>query len=218
MNPGMVKICGVRDRADLAVLGAAGADLAGVWCGVPGGRADLPVAAARELLSPVKGTEPQPVLVTLASGPDLLGLVAATGARWVQLHGRQPPAAVRALTALGVVVVTVLHLRDGRCAQEALLPAYERAGTDYFLLDTATGDGRLGSTGVAQQAGPVERLAARLTRPFLLAGGITARNRPDYDAVAGHAGFAGVDVDSAARDAGGAITGPRVTELVEAWT
>jgi len=216
-RPGLVKICGVRDPAELTMLGDAGADLAGVWCGVPGGRVDLPVAAARELLTPATAFEPQPVLVTLASGAALLRLVAATGARWVQLHGWQPPATVHALKALGVVVVTVLHLQDGRCGQQALLPAYERAGTDYFLLDIATGDGRLGSTGVAQQARPVERLAARLNRPFLLAGGITARNRPNYDGIVGSEGFAGIDVDTAARDADGSITGARVLELVEAW-
>ncbi|GAB2713727.1 hypothetical protein [Kitasatospora kifunensis] len=76
------------------------------------------------------------------------------GVRRVQLHAYQPPALVRTLrTAIGpeVTLVKVLHLREGRCLEGPPVPAYGRAGTDPFLLDAVTEDGRIGSTG--RQAG-----------------------------------------------------------------
>ncbi len=208
----MIKVCGARCVQDRALRAAAGGALAGGWCGVPGGHADLPPPDAGPLLA---AGRPQPVLVTLR-GTDVPELADRTGARWVQLHGHQPPGLVRTLKSRGHTVIKVLHLLGERCLQEGLIPAYERAGTDFFLLDTATAGGRLGSTGRRADPAALDRLAARLRTPFLLAGGITA-SRAGYAGLVRHPGFAGVDVDSAARDAGGALDPRRVAALTAAW-
>ncbi|OLR89623.1 hypothetical protein BJP25_05815 [Actinokineospora bangkokensis] len=208
----MVKVCGARTREDLRVLAGAGVDLAGVWCGVPGGHADLRPDVAAELLA---ATAPEPVLVTLR-GEGLLDLVRRTGARRVQLHGHQPPNLVRGLVRAGVSVIKVLHLRGGRCLQEGLVPAYLRAGVSAFLLDAADGD-RLGSTGTSADPALVAGVAARLGAPFLLAGGITPADRGRFSEVVAHPGFLGVDVDTAARDARGALSAARVAALVRGW-
>ncbi|MGP4020931.1 phosphoribosylanthranilate isomerase [Saccharopolyspora sp. 5N708] len=214
MSRALVKICGVRTSADLRLLAEAGADLAGVWCGVPGGAADLPPRQAAALLA---GGPPQPVLVTLR-GNGLPELVDRTGARWVQLHGHQPPGLVRALKARGVHVIKALHVHGTRCLQEDLVAAYERAGTDWFLLDSSTSDGRLGSTGRAADPAALARIADRLHRPFLVAGGITATGAAALGAVTEHPWFRGVDADSAARDASGALDAGAVARLVGTWT
>ncbi|MGQ0840949.1 hypothetical protein [Actinokineospora sp.] len=209
----IVKVCGARTADELALLAAAGVDLSGVWCGVAGGYADLRADAAAALLA---ATRPTQVLVTLA-GSELPDLVDRTGARWVQLHGHQPPKAVRELKAREVTVITVLHLRGGKCPQAGLIPAYERAGTDYFLLDTAAEDGRLGSTGESSCPVALAGLARRLSTPFLLAGGLTADNRDRFAEVLAEPGFRGVDVDTAARSPAGVLDRARVAALVEAW-
>ncbi|MFI2712191.1 hypothetical protein ACH495_18910 [Micromonospora sp. NPDC018662] len=216
----LVKVCGAGTTAEVALLRALGVDLVGVWCGVAGGARDLPVGRAAALVrdGAVAGG-PRPVLVTtLGDGHRIGELLRRTGADWVQLHGWQPPALVRRLKAeADPTVVKVLHVRDGRCPEAPLVPAYERAGTDLFLLDALGADGRVGSTGTTIGVADVLSVVARCSRPFLLAGGIAAGHRGGYDAVVAHPLFRGVDVDSAARGADGRFDGRRVAALVAAW-
>jgi phosphoribosylanthranilate isomerase len=215
----ILKICGATTPGEVALLADAGVDLVGLWHGVPGGRADLPADSVATLAG-VARTRLQPVLVTLLGEPGaLVDVIARTGVRWVQLHAYQPPALVRTLKAAdeGLTVVKVLHIQGGTCLERPLIRSYERAGVDLFLLDAATRDGRIGSTG-QRLAGPdVISLADRLSRPFLLAGGISAANRPDFGDVVGHPRFAGVDVDTAARDADGRIRSERVAAIRRHW-
>ncbi len=208
----VVKVCGARTRADVRLLAEAGVDLVGVWCGVPGGHADLSPAAAADLLT---GAAPEPVLVTFL-GEGLPGLVARTGARWVQLHGHQSPNLVRRLKSAGVSVIKVLHVRGGRCLQRGVVAGYRRAGVDLFLLDTADGD-RLGSTGVAQDPAALARIVADLGVPFLLAGGLTGAGAGRFAELVAHPGFRGVDVDTGARDGAGAFDRAKVAGLLAAW-
>ena len=203
----------------LKVCGATTADLVGLWHGVAGGRSDLPVDSAAALAG-VARPALQPVLVTFLGEPGaLLDVIARTGVRWVQLHAYQPPALVRALKAAdeGLTVVKVLHLQGGTCLERPLVPSYERAGTDMFLLDAVADDGRLGSTGRQLAVPAVVELGDRLSRPFLLAGGVSAKNRPDFEAVVPHPRFAGVDVDTAARGADGRIRAERVAAIRRCW-
>jgi phosphoribosylanthranilate isomerase len=216
-----LKICGATSGRDIEVLARHGADLVGLWHGVPDGPADLPEHEAAALAAAARATgRLTPVLVTFLSDPDTLcGVLRRTGIRTVQLHAYQPPATVRALRAAlpDAVVVKVLHVRDGGCAERPLIGAYERAGTDLFLLDAATADGRVGSTGHRLPEAAAADLADRITLPFWLAGGLTCAARPAYDAVVAHPRFRGIDVDTAARNAQGRLTGAAVAGLARAW-
>ncbi|MFJ2675990.1 N-(5'-phosphoribosyl)anthranilate isomerase [Streptomyces sp. NPDC087525] len=217
----VLKVCGATSPGDITALASAGADCVGLWHGIPGGHAELSERHLTGLAAAARATgRLEPVLVTFLGDPDALtGLARRTGLRWLQLHAYQPPAVVRALRAAlpGTVLVKVLHLRGGNCLERPLIGAYERAGTDLFLLDTTTEDGRIGSTGHQLSERDVLGLLPRLTRPFLLAGGISPYNRPDYGSVAAHPGFRGIDVDTAARDAHGRFAAPAVTALARAW-
>ena len=115
---------------------------------------------------------------------------------------------MRKVKALGddLKVIKVLHVRGGECVEASLLGSYEKAGADVFLFDVVTEDGRVGSTGQALDPAVVAPLLDRLTRPFLLAGGISDANRGDYESLAEHPLFLGVDVDTNARGADGRIS------------
>ncbi len=220
----LVKVCGITDRAELDLLTAQGIDLVGLWWGVPGGPHDLDreqwaalarAAAATGVLAPV--------LVTFAKDPEQLSVtLAAAPVPWIQLHGYPTPGAVRKVKAIRVGgdqirVIKVLHVRGGECVEASLLGSYEKAGVDVFLFDVVTEDGRVGSTGQALDAAVVAPLADRLTRPFLLAGGISDDNRGDYESLTGRDLFLGIDVDTNARDADGAISADRVQAISGAW-
>lgn len=216
----LLKVCGATTRSDVDVLAEAGADLVGLWHGVPDGPADLSRDEVTALAGAARAAGVAPVLVTLSHDvPMLADLLHEAGIRWLQLHAYQPPTVVRTLheAVPGLIVVKVLHLRAGECVERSLITFYERAGTDGFLLDAVTEDGRIGSTGSRLAVRDVLAVAARLDRPFFLAGGISPNNRSDYDAVATHPGFLGIDVDTAARDVAGRFDLDAVTALSRSW-
>jgi phosphoribosylanthranilate isomerase len=215
-------VCGVTGIEDIALLDRLGLDFAGLWHGVERGHADLPFDRFRQLAGAAAATgRLEPVLVTFLKDPlRLQDAIARSGVWWVQLHGFQPPSLVLALKqAFGarIGIIKVLHVEGRRCLEQPLIGAYERAGVDLFLLDAVSPDGRIGSTGRRLDGEAVLGLAGELTRPFLLAGGISADTRADHDRAARHPCFLGVDVDTGARDAAGRICGIRVEALRRAW-
>ncbi|MGH3753025.1 MAG: phosphoribosylanthranilate isomerase [Pseudonocardiaceae bacterium] len=216
----LVKICGATQPADIDLLAGAGVDLVGLWHGMPGGHAELTTGRLTALAQAAGATRLRPVLVTLqATAAAIAQVLSAAGLSWVQLHGYQPPGTVRALkTADGDLrVIKVLHVRDGSCLEQPLIGAYERAGTDYFLLDSVTKDGRLGSTGQVLDVAVVLALADVISRPFLLAGGIAADRAGQLREVSGHPRFLGVDVDTGARGGNRRLDRTRITDIRRAW-
>jgi phosphoribosylanthranilate isomerase len=216
-----LKVCGARTPQDVRLLAESGADMVGLWFAVPNGHAELDLEQLASLAEVARDSGITPMLVTFTNDVPLLKhAVERTGVRWLQLHAYQPPPVVRGLrgSVSGELhIVKVVHMRDGRCLEQPFLSSYERAGTDYFLLDKVSSDGRIGSTGQRIDGTEVIQLADSLNRPFLLAGGISATNRTDYDSVVGHELFYGIDVDSSARNAEGLFESATVTELSRTW-
>ena len=220
-----LKVCGIVESAEIDSLAAHGVDLVGLWLAVPGGPHDLPLDRWRALAQRAAETEggPAPVLVTFTKDAEVLrGALESAPVQWVQLHGYPTPGFVRKVKALGagggeVRVIKVLHVKGGQCVEEPLIGSYEKAGVDVFLFDVVSDDGRVGSTGQALDPGVVAPLVDKLTRPFLLAGGISDANRGDYESLAAHPLFAGVDVDTNARDTGGNISAERVAAIARVW-
>jgi phosphoribosylanthranilate isomerase len=217
-----IKVCGIVEPSELGVLTDQHVDFVGLWLAVPGGPHDLPLDRWRALASDAAATErgPSPVLVTFSKDAELLReALETTQVHWVQLHGYPTPGFVRKLKAIvpDVRVIKVLHIRGGECVEESLIGSYEKAGVDVFLFDVVTEDGRVGSTGQALDPGVVAPIADKLTRPFLLAGGISADNSEQYEALVAHPLFLGIDVDTNARGADGMIAAENVAAIGRAW-
>jgi phosphoribosylanthranilate isomerase len=218
-----VKVCGIVDPMEIDVLAAHRTDFVGLWWSVPGGPHDLDRDRWRTLAAAARAGGLTPVLVTFAKdAEELRETLQGTPVRWIQLHGYPTPGTVRKVKAIAVggdpiKVIKVLHVRGGECVEASLIGSYEKAGVDVFLFDVVTEDGRVGSTGQALDPAVVAPLADRLTRPFLLAGGISDTNRGDYESLAAHPLFLGVDVDTNARDAGGRISAERVAAITRVW-
>jgi phosphoribosylanthranilate isomerase len=215
-------VCGIVDAAELDTLTTHGVDFAGLWLAVPGGPHDLPEERWRTLARRAAETAggPAPVLVTFAKDVEVLrAALEGSGVQWVQLHGYPTPGFVRKVKAISpdVRVIKVLHVKGGECVEASLIGSYEKAGVDVFLFDTVSEDGRVGSTGLSLDADVVASLVDRLTRPFLLAGGISEENREAYEKLAAHPLFLGIDVDTNARGADGKIGADRVRAISRAW-
>jgi phosphoribosylanthranilate isomerase len=219
-----VKVCGIVERAEIDLLAAHGIDFVGLWWGVPGGPHDLDRDRWRELADSAGAAEGlTAVLVTFSKdAEELRATLEGSGVRWVQLHGYPTPGTIRKVKAIDaggdpIRVIKVLHIRGGECVEAPLLASYEKAGVDVFLFDVVTEDGRVGSTGQAIDPTVVAPLADKLTRPFLLAGGISAANRPEYEALASHPRFLGIDVDTNARTADGKMSSGNVEAITKVW-
>lgn len=215
-----VKICGATQPTDIDLLSGAGVDLVGLWHGVPGGHAELDAGRLATLTQAVATTRLRPVLVTVqTTAAAIRQVMSAARLSWVQLHGYQTPGTVRALkTASGDLrVIKVLHVRDGDCLEQPLIRAYERAGADYFLLDSVAEDGKLGSTAQALDVAVVLALADLISRPFLLAGGIAADRATQLREVSSHPRFLGVDVDTGARGSNRRFDRTRIANIRRAW-
>lgn len=217
-----LKICGITQDREVELLDSLAVDFVGLWHGVPGGHAELPLAACARLAGAARATgRLQPVLVTLLGDVDALErAVTRTGVPYVQLHGYQSPALVAALRrAIPATtrIIKALHIRGGRCLEMPLVGAYENAGAELFLLDAVDARGRVGSTGRAVDGDVALSVARRLARPFLLAGGIGAESGHERSACAQHPGCLGADVDSNARGRDGALDRERIEAISRAW-
>lgn len=216
----LLKVCGATAPDEAAAV-AVRADLVGLWYGVEGGSRDLTGAQLTALADAVRTADrAEPVLVTFLHDAERIAAAAhAARVRWIQLHAYQPPAVVTALRAElpDAVLVKAVHVLDGACVERPFLTAYARAGADLLLVDAATRDGAVGSTGHRVPAEELETLLPALPLPFLLAGGLTEADAAGH-AVAAHPGFRGVDIDHAARGDGGPLDPALVAALDRAWT
>ncbi|MGH3910916.1 MAG: phosphoribosylanthranilate isomerase [Pseudonocardiaceae bacterium] len=217
-----IKICGATHPSDVDLLAGLGIDLIGLWHGVPHGHADLSMDQLSGLAETARvSAAAHPVLVTLLDDIDTIRrAVLESGVGWVQLHGYQHPALVRAVKAAGppgLTVVKVLHVQDGGCVERTLIKSYERAGVDFFLLDAMSEDGRIGSTAQRLNCSVAADLVGRMSRPFFLAGGISAENRCDYEELTRHPRFFGIDVDTNARGANGEFHPHRIEAIQQRW-
>jgi phosphoribosylanthranilate isomerase len=216
-----VKVCGITEPAELDVLAARAVDFVGLWYGVPGGPAELPLSDWRQLAAAAAETEHlAPVMVTFLKDIDAMReALEGSHVCWVQLHGYQMPGLVRAVKEIApdIRVLKVLHVRGGDCVEAPLIASYEKAGVDLFLFDAVAEDGRVGSTGETLDPAVVASLAERISRPFLLAGGLSADNRSDYQELTTHPRFLGIDVDTNARGPDGKVSAERVEAILRAW-
>jgi len=216
-----VKVCGIVEPPELDLLAARGVDFVGLWWGVPGGPHDLDRTRWRQLADAAAASGSlTPVLVTFAKdAAQLRDTLEGSPVRWIQLHGYPTPGTIRKIKAIApdVRVIKVLHVKGGECVEASLIGSYEKAGVDVFLFDVVSDDGRVGSTGLQIDPAVVAPLADQLTRPFLLAGGISATNRAEYESLAAHPRFLGIDVDTNARAADGKISPENVEAINRVW-
>ena len=165
------------------MLAAHGVDFVGLWWGVPGGPHDLDRDRWRELAQAAAATKAlTPVLVTFAKDADELRATIegsrCDGSSSTVSDPRDDSQDQGNRGGRGSSPRDQGPVRTGgECVEAPLLASYEKAGVDVFLFDVVSEDGRVGSTGQAIDPAVVAPLADKLSRPFLLAGGISAANR-----------------------------------------
>ena len=192
-----VKICGVNTPEALRWAAEAGADFVGFVYFPPSPRAVTPAQSGAISAS----LEGGPRRVGLFVDPEdalLEAALATTALDVIQLHGEEPPARVAEIRArFGVPVMKALGIANE--ADLAQIAEYAPVA-DRLLLDAKPPPDAVLPGG---NAAPFEwRLArlARITRPWLLAGGLTPANVAEAITASG---APGVDVSSGVERARG---------------
>lgn len=192
-----VKICGVNTPEALRWAAEGGADYVGFVYFPPSPRAVTPAQSGAISAS----LEGGPRRVGLFVDPEdalLEAALATTALDVIQLHGEEPPARVAEIRArFGVPVMKALGIANE--ADLARIAEYAPVA-DRLLLDAKPPPDAVLPGG---NAAPFEwRLArlARITRPWLLAGGLTPANVAEAITASG---APGVDVSSGVERARG---------------
>jgi phosphoribosylanthranilate isomerase len=196
-----VKICGVCDPGDAEMAVAAGASHIGV-IRVPGSRRTRPAGIARDVCAAATGARKVGVYVD-ASTATILREAESLGLDVIQLHGREAPERIDALSSHGYEVWKVL--KPSR-AEELLRGVRRYAAADLLLVEGRSDRGH-GGVGARFPWGEVAAATDRLSPGVLIGvgGGLTPDNvasavrrfRPALVDVS-----SGVEKESCRKDAG----------------
>lgn len=176
-----VKICGIRNEADLNAAIRSGADAVGFLIGQVHPSPDfiLPGTAARLVLAMPPFVSP--VLVTHLTDPEeILDLSDRTGITTVQLHGGSTAEEVRILRdnlpPASKIILTV-HFQ----AKDDFLGAKDFFNVaDAFLIDSMNGEtGQVGGTGRVNDWNLAAEFVKESPLPVILAGGLNPSNVAD---------------------------------------
>jgi phosphoribosylanthranilate isomerase len=214
IEPGLIQVAGVIDRAEAAMLQQCGVRYLGFPLRLPVNREDLTEAEAaaiiRSLTPPVRG-----VLITYLGEAEAISRFAnALGVRMVQLHGDISVAELRRLREVDPSLTIVKSLVVGLHAVAVLERLVSELAplVDGFLTDTFAPDtGAAGATGRTHDWSVSHRLVELSPRPVILAGGLTLENvRRAIEEVRP----AGVDVHTGVEDATGRKSREKVLAFV----
>lgn len=174
-----VKICGVRNEADLKAAVDAGADAIGLLVGQLHASPDFILPSTASRLAAKLPPYVTPIIVTHLTDPDaIMEIVVQTGITNIQLHGGssvEQVAALRETMPLNSKLILAAHVSATRC--ELDFSGYLKL-VDAILLDSRDGD-RVGGTGAVHNWNISEAIARSCHLPVILAGGLNPSNVAD---------------------------------------
>jgi phosphoribosylanthranilate isomerase len=205
--PLLVKVCGMRDAANIAAVARLQPDFMGFvfYPSSPRYAGEMPPAAVARL---PPGLRKVGVFVNETS-EQILAIQRRFGLEAVQLHGQEAPEQCAALRAAGLLVIKAFAV--GLAIEHDSLRPYV-GSCDYFLFDTQ--GAAPGGNGTAFRWSLLQ--AYNLPTPYFLAGGIALQHAATLAALR-LPGLAGIDLNSRFEKAPGVkdetLVGQMLTQL-----
>jgi len=166
-----VKICGVTNHDDLSAAERAGADAVGIITEVP---VDTPRAVPIDAAAELADSAPPFLTTTLVTMPETVAAAVETTEPVqpdvLQVHGDFTPEEFRSLR--GSVSAKVVAVVDAAAPDRARAVA---PAVDAVLMDSID-DAGAGGTGETHDWAATADVAATVTAPVVLAGGLTPEN------------------------------------------
>jgi phosphoribosylanthranilate isomerase len=214
VGPAQVKVCCIRNEAELILAYEAGVRFAGLVGPMPSG----PGTISEEAITWIAAQAPPDMTtVLLTAREDAASIVAhvlGTGAKAVQIvRPVAPEIRLGVRRALGgTTILQVVHVEGRDSVEEARVAA---VGADYLLLDSgrpSAAVAELGGTGRTHDWSLSARIVEGAPVPVFLAGGLDPDNVSDaVEAVRPY----GVDVCSGLRTPYGRLDPERLKDFME---
>ena len=165
MHRTRVKFCGITRREDALAAARLGADAIGLVFYAPSPRA-VTIGQAREVVACLPPFLSTVALFVNPSAGEVRAVADAIRPNLLQFHGEEPPAQC---AQFGIPYIKAVRVRPG----VDLLAEIERYGDAAAILFDSYHDDRHGGTGATFDW---SLLPAAVSKPFILAGGLTPDN------------------------------------------
>ena len=203
----MVKICGLSEPTTLHAALDHGATMVGFVFFAASPRCVSPAQAAM-LATQVPASVKKVGLFVDPNDAELRECLTPVSLDMIQLHGQETPQRVTEIKQLtGLPVMKALRI--GTPEDLFTVPAYETVA-DWLLFDAKINHTLPGGTGQSFDWTILRGL--KLTKPWLLAGGLTSVNLAEAVRITG---APGVDVSSGVEDAPGQKSATKITEFLQ---
>ena len=211
----VIQIAGIRCISEAAMLVAAGVDWLGFPLRLPVHEEDTSDTLAAAIIQRVPNRAECVLITYLSTAEEIADLATALSVSLVQLHGDIPIREIRTLRqsmpGLGIVKSLIVHedetrqlLNHGRSFEPYV---------DAFITDTYDpSTGATGATGKSHDWTVSRELVTELSKPLILAGGLTPENVGDAIRVVRPWG---VDAHTGVEDAAGRKSPERVDTFVQ---
>ncbi|MEP7279187.1 MAG: phosphoribosylanthranilate isomerase [Bacteroidota bacterium] len=185
-----IKVCGITELKQLTQLEGLGIEFVGL---------NFYASSSRYMKDSINGDvvkggdfDIKKVGVFVNAGYDeIMEIRDAYDLDVVQLHGDEPPLLCEQLSE-DTEVIKVFRVGEAKLDVDELVKEYDEV-CDYYLFDTAAGNGSFGGTGVAFDWKKLSK--AKIEKPFFLSGGIGPADPAKIKAFK-HPDFYGIDINS----------------------
>lgn len=172
-----VKICGIRNIAELTMALNAGADAVGFITEVP---VDSPrkisLAEASVLISKVPVFVTSVLVIMPENAEQAIGMIQAARPMAVQIHNTLSPRELKKIKGMNVKVIKTIPVPQNAENETLMAQVRELDGiADAVLLDTSL-DGKAGGTGATHNWDISSRVVLDTRMPVILAGGLNPEN------------------------------------------
>ncbi|MEM0054103.1 MAG: phosphoribosylanthranilate isomerase [Nitrososphaeria archaeon] len=169
-----VKICGITNEKDLAMVCNMGADAVGFVVGVPNSPRNLPLEKAKGLFRRVPTSVRSVLVVVPQSSEALLKLYEELKPNVIQIHGGSISETIALKQKFpNAILVRSISVKSEEAVQKAVKAAkiFDAVHVDSWAA------GRYGGTGLTHEWAFSRRIREAIyPKPLILAGGLTSEN------------------------------------------
>jgi len=172
-----VKICGIRNTAELTMALDAGADAVGFITEVPvNSPRKISLVEASELMSKVPVFVTSVLVIMPESAEQAIHMIQTAKPAAVQIHNSLSLQELKKIKAMGVKLIKTIPVPQNEQPETLIEQIGELSGiADAILLDT-TLDGKTGGTGATHNWDTSSKVVLKAGSPVILAGGLNPEN------------------------------------------
>lgn len=178
----LIQVAGIIDKSEADLMVECGVDWLGLPLRLPSGKDDISEEDARTIIGNLPSDRAGVLISYLTVAAEIAEFCDELGCTIVQLHGDVTPNELASLRQLrpNLQVLKSLVVREDNLAELLAQVDESQEFVDMFITDTFDpATGAKGATGKTHDWSISAELAARSTKPLMLAGGLTPENVAD---------------------------------------